>query len=85
MRRQLLIQELYQGIHGIVRIDQGISRLAGREDLGRRFRPILQRTLRQLDAAAEEGNGTETGNDAEGVGTEAPEAPEESAPEETTA
>ena len=34
LRRQLLIQEFDRGIRGIVRIAQGISRLAGREDLG---------------------------------------------------
>ncbi len=58
LHRQILIQEFDRGIRGIVRIAQGISRLAGREDLGKRFRPILQRTLRQLDEAAEEGTGT---------------------------
>ena len=69
LRRQLLIQEFDRGIRGIVRIAQGISRLAGREDLGQRFRPILRRTLRQLDEqASEEGDAPESGDSpAEGV------------------
>ena len=52
-----------------MRIAQGVSRLAGREDLGQRFRPILRRTLRQLDEqASEEWDGRESGDmPAEGV------------------
>ncbi len=34
-----------------VRIHRGIFRLAGRDDLARRFRPVLQRVLRKLDEA----------------------------------
>ncbi len=86
LHRQLLIQEFDRGIRGIVRIAQGISRLAGREDLGKRFRPILQRTLRQLEEqAAEEGAGAETGDGVEGAEADASQAPEEAPPQEATA
>ncbi len=86
LRRQILIQEFDRGIRGIVRIAQGISRLAGREDLGRRFRPILRRTLRQLEEqAAEEDTGTETGDGVEGVEADASQAPEETPSQEATA
>ena len=86
LHRQKLIAEYDTGIRGIVRIAQGISRLAGREDLGRRFRPILRRTLRKLDEqAAGEGNGTEAGGEVEGAEVEASQAPEETASEETSA
>ncbi len=86
LRRQLLIQEFDRGVRGIVRIAQGISRLAGREDLGRRFRPILRRTLRQLEEqAAEEAAGAETADDAEDAEAEASQASEEAAPQEASA
>jgi len=84
LHRQRLIAEFDRGIRGIVRIAQGISRLAGREDLGQRFRPILRRTLRKLDEQApEEGEGVE--NEApEGAEVEAPETSAEAASEETS-
>ncbi len=86
LRRRVLIQEFDRGIRGIVRIAQGISRLAGREDLGRRFRPILRRRLRQLaEQPAEEVAGAETGDGVEGVEAEASLPPEESAPPEAAA
>ncbi len=88
LRRQILIQEFDRGIRGIVRIAQGISRLAGRDDLGRRFRPILRRTLRQLEEqAAEEaaGAGAEAGDGVEGVEADASQAPEEASSQEATA
>ncbi len=87
LRRQLLIQEFDRGIRGIVRIAQGISRLAGREDLGSRFRPILRRTLRQLDEqASEEGDAPESGDtSAEGVEAEASQASDQTASQETSA
>ena len=79
-RRNHLIQEFDRGIRGIVRIAQGISRLAGREDLGQRFRPILRRTLRQLDEqASEEGDAPESGEtSAEGAEPSQPSAAVES-------
>ena len=57
LQRQETIRNFDDGIRGIVRMAQGMSRLAGRTDLGSRFRPILQRVIRKLQ---EEGTETET-------------------------
>lgn len=84
--RRERIREFDQGIRGIVRIAQGMSRLAGREDLGKRFRPILSRTLRKLEEEkAEEGAGSESGEAPEGTEAEPSQVTEEAASEETSA
>ena len=49
LRRQEMIREFDFNIRGIVRMTQGMFRLAGRSDLASRIRPILQRVLRKLD------------------------------------
>jgi len=84
-RRQILIVEFDRGIRGIVRIAQGISRLAGRDDLGQGFRPILRRTLRKLEEqAAAEGDGAEAAAEVAGAEVEASQAPGEAASDETS-
>ena len=49
LQRQEVIREFDYHIRGIVRMAQGMFRLAGRNDLGLRIRPILRRVLRNLD------------------------------------
>ncbi len=83
LQRQEVIRDFDYNVRGIVRMAQGMFRLAGRSDLAKRIRPILQRVLRKLedqeaaeaaetesDAASEAGEATETtGNETAGNGT----------------
>lgn len=46
--RQKAIEVFDRSIRGIVRLAQGMFRLAGRDDLERRFRPVFQRVIRKL-------------------------------------
>ncbi len=76
-----MIREFDFHVRGIVRMAQGMFRLAGRDDLARRIRPILRRVLRKLEdqkakeaeEAGEAGDGAE-GNEAEPETAEAPAA-----------
>ncbi|MEM7352134.1 MAG: hypothetical protein AAF657_15140 [Acidobacteriota bacterium] len=45
---------------------QGMFRLAGRNDLGLRFRPILQRALRRLKSEEGESGESQTSGEVEG-------------------
>ena len=70
-RRRQVLQDFDREIRAIVRTAQGMFRLAGRDDLAERFRPILRRVLRRLNKArAEE---AEAENAAREDGTEAAE------------
>ncbi len=58
-RRRRAIEEFDREVRAIVRMAQGIFRLAGREELADRFRPILRRITRRLkkdDEASESGS-----------------------------
>ncbi len=56
-RRRQVIEDFDRNVRAIVRMAQGMFRLAGRDDLARRFRPSLKRILRKLDEApSEEGS-----------------------------
>ena len=61
LKRQEVLREFDYNIRGVVRLIQGMFRLAGRNDLGTRIRPILSRVLRKLDdqEANEQTEGTE--------------------------
>ncbi len=86
LHRREQLEEFDDGIRGIVRIAQGMSRLAGHDELGKRFRPILSRTLRKLkEQEAEEGAGAENAEAPEGGEAEASQSPQEAASEETSA
>ncbi len=82
LQRKRAIQEFDRELRAVVRTTQGLFRLAGRDDLAERFRPILQRVVRRIrkaqadEAAAEAENGATT----EG-GEAAPESTESAAPE----
>ena len=57
-RRRQVIRTFDHNIRAIIRMTQGMLRLAGRDDLARRFRPTLRRIVRRLrpaqaDAGAE--------------------------------
>ena len=86
LRRQQVIREFDYNVRGIVRMAQGMFRLAGREDLALRIRPILRRVLRKLDdqEAKEKAEAEASDNDESPAGGEA-ETGEAAAPEETTA
>ncbi len=86
LQRQQVIREFDHHIRGIVRMAQGMFRLAGRNDLGLRIRPILSRVLRKLEdqEAKEKAEATEAETAAEAEATEA-EATEAAASEDTTA
>ncbi|MEM7356588.1 MAG: hypothetical protein AAF657_37580, partial [Acidobacteriota bacterium] len=64
--RQEVIREFDSNIRGIVRMAQGMFRLAGRNDLGLRFRPILQRALRRLKSEEGESGASQTSGEVEG-------------------
>jgi hypothetical protein len=49
LRRQVEIRDFDHNVRGVIRMAQGMFRLAGRNDLAVRFRPILRRVLRKLD------------------------------------
>ncbi len=78
LKRRDVIREFDFHIRGIVRMAQGMFRLAGRGDLAARIRPILQRVLRKLDdqKAKEE---AEAGADADATPEDAEAQPEQTA------
>ena len=47
LRRQSAIEQFDHDVRAIVRTAQGMFRLAGREDLAGRFRPLLKRATRR--------------------------------------
>ena len=51
LRRQTVIREFDREIRAIVRMAQGMFRLAGRDDLAERFRPALRRIVRRIKKA----------------------------------
>ncbi len=51
LRRQRLVREFDREIRAIVRMAQGMFRLAGRDDLAERFRPALRRMVRRIKKA----------------------------------
>ncbi len=53
-RRRQVIVDFDRDIRAVVRTAQGMFRLAGRDDLAARFRPILRRVLRRLNKAQAE-------------------------------
>ncbi len=53
-RRRQVIVDFDRDIRAVVRTAQGMFRLAGRDDLAARFRPILRRVLRRLGKAQAE-------------------------------
>ena len=78
LQRQQVIREFDFHIRGIVRRAQGMFRLAGRDDLGKRMRPLLKRVLRKLsnpqpqqDADPKDEGETQTETTTETTGTEA--------------
>ncbi len=89
LKRQEVIREFDHHIRGIVRMAQGMFRLAGRNDLGVRIRPILRRVLRKLEdqetkeAEAEAEANAEADVPETGSTSDAPAS--EEASEETTA
>ncbi len=88
LQRQEVIREFDYHVRGIVRLAQGMFRLAGRDDLGKRIRPILRRVLRKLeDQEAKEKAEAEAPENAEAEAAEAEpqETGEAAASEETTA
>ncbi len=99
LQRQEVIREFDYNVRGIVRMAQGMFRLAGRSDLAARIRPILQRVLRKLEdqeakeaADTESDAASETESDAaseteaaSGAEVEAEPTTEAAASEETTA
>ena len=48
-RRRRVLKDFDRDVRAIVRTAQGMFRLAGRDDLAARFRPILRRVLRRLN------------------------------------
>ncbi|MEM7356265.1 MAG: hypothetical protein AAF657_35950 [Acidobacteriota bacterium] len=79
LRRQQVIREFDDEIRGIVRLTQGMFRLAGRNDLGTRFRPILRRTLRKLQDGENQAT-PQAETDSEAASANATEAPADTAP-----
>ena len=78
LQRRQVIREFDFHIRGIVRMAQGMFRLAGRDDLGKRMRPLLKRVLRKLgnpqpqqDADPKDEGETQTETTPETTGTEA--------------
>ncbi len=86
LRRQEVIREFDFTVRGIVRMAQGMFRLAGRSDLASRIRPILQRVIRKLeDQEAKEDAEAATEAAPESTETETTSTPETTTSEETTA
>lgn len=50
-RQRRMIREFDRDVRAIVRMAQGMFRLAGRDDLAERFRPILRRVIRRINKA----------------------------------
>ena len=89
-RRRRRVEEFDYAIRGIVRTTQGIFRLAGRDDLARRFRPVFHRVLRKLDEAKKKEQEQEQAQadadaPADTEGAETAPTGEAAAPAETTA
>ncbi len=82
LQRQEVIREFDHHIRGVVRLAQGMFRLAGRNDLALRIRPILRRVLRKLDdqEAAEQAEGDQA-QDEQAEAQAAPEGGEAGADE----
>jgi hypothetical protein len=59
LRRQQAIEEFDSDVRAIVRTAQGMFRLAGRDDLAERFRPLLRRVTRRKKEAETEAAGGE--------------------------
>ena len=59
-RRRQVIREFDHDVRAIARTTQGLLRLAGRDDLAERFRPILRRIVRRLKKAQAEEDGDQT-------------------------
>ncbi|MCP3956971.1 MAG: hypothetical protein GY719_03875 [bacterium] len=74
-RRRLKVAEFDAAVRAIVRMAQGIFRLAGRDDLAARFRPVLQRVIRKLEEQEAK----------EAAEAQADAAPESTAPESEVA
>lgn len=53
-RRRQALEAFDRDVRAIVRTTQGLFRLAGRDDLAERFRPLLRRVLRRIDKARED-------------------------------
>ncbi len=89
LRRQEVIREFDYNIRGIIRMAQGMFRLAGRNDLGVRIRPVLQRVLRKLEdqeaQEQEENEGEAASQTAEPEVNDTAETTEEEVSEEATA
>ncbi len=84
-RRRRKIAEFDRNVRAIVRMAQGMFRLAGRDDLARRFRPALKRILRKLDdAQGQEKAAPEDANRQTDAGATASAEPETATSEETT-
>ncbi len=85
LRRQRALGDFDREVRAIVRTAQGMFRLAGRDDLAERFRPILQKVTRRkktedkAEAAADQATGGATGEAESAAATEA------AASEKTTA
>ncbi|MEM7353021.1 MAG: hypothetical protein AAF657_19650 [Acidobacteriota bacterium] len=61
LQRQHIIRQFDREIRAIVRLAQGMFRLAGRDDLAERFRPALRRIVRRIKKAqAAESDSTPT-------------------------
>lgn len=56
LRRKKAIADFDREIRAIVRTAQGLFRMAGREDLAERFRPLLRRALRRTSREETEGS-----------------------------
>ena len=59
-RRRGAIEEFDRDVRAIVRTGQGTFRLAGRDDLAERFRPLLRRALRRNRRTESEQAGEQT-------------------------
>ncbi len=68
LKRQEVIRDFDYNVRAIVRMTQGMFRLAGRDDLARRIRPVLQRVLRKLD----DQEAREQAGDDDGAGIDGP-------------
>ena len=84
-QRRRVIQEFDRDVRAIVRTAQGLFRLAGRDDLAERFRPILRKISRRVDKAKAEEAAERPAEASEPEGEPATPTAETAAPEETTA
>ncbi len=77
LRRQRVIREFDREIRAIVRMAQGLFRLAGRDDLAERFRPVLRRIVRRIKKAEAQESAAEAADAETGAGNGAPAESEE--------